>query len=744
LKSKKLFAILTLVAFMMTLVPMAAFAAGTSPNAYSAAASEVKGSNTTVSVYNDNDDLARITITFKNNSGNPVTNNVLFYIKSDRDAEIGYVAHDGADIPLDGSLMASDAGQGIVADPDSNGKVVVYVGSEITGTAKISIYNQGDADGGLLIGSVNVTIQVGDGSVTLYGIDEDDPSLDDYAADSSRFDEGETHYVEAGHGVELKAVVSDGGTPIEGKEVTFQVREGDGTWANLATAVTDEDGEATYYFEQTKTGKYEYRAKISANDISGIITLYRKTADMKTIELKTADGKKVAKGEPNNIDFYVKDKFGNLLKDTTGAAVNYDPTPFTTGDFEVMVSAAPADSKFEDDSWSGGRSGLTLSNAVDADGVIRVVFTPDKEGDYTIKIRNANDRRIAATINVEAVKFGDATSLKFVLKNERGETVNSLVRDYWTDAYGVEHNDPAGTLYVYAVNAAGVELDKTSDVIFASSDVSKVDVASGASQGGQVTIKKDAIGIYTITAHYPEDNITATYDLKVVGPASAIKATPVVNGLTASVTIQYVDKNGDNTNVPNVDSESYTVVVPSGVVASNVKNIDKTGKGSFELTAQEAGKYNVTVITNSKHITTTFAVDFAKPATQPSKTVTMFIGAPGYMDGSVAKVTDVAPFIVDGRTFVAVRPVAEAFGAEIGWNEATQTVTLTTADTTVTIVIGSNAITVVKNGVTSTVTSDVAAFIKDGRTVLPFRAVGEAFGATVNYDAATQAVTYEI
>jgi hypothetical protein len=121
----------------------------------------------------------------------------------------------------------------------------------------------------------------------------------------------------------------------------------------------------------------------------------------------------------------------------------------------------------------------------------------------------------------------------------------------------------------------------------------------------------------------------------------------------------------------------------------------------------------------------------------------MFIGATGFTKDGAPGVTDVAPFIQDGRTFVAVRPVADAFGAEIGWDEATQTVTLTRSDITVTIVIGSNTITVVQDGVTSTVTADVAAMIKDGRTVLPFRAVGEAFGATVNYDAATQSVSYQ-
>jgi len=179
--------------------------------------------------------------------------------------------------------------------------------------------------------------------------------------------------------------------------------------------------------------------------------------------------------------------------------------------------------------------------------------------------------------------------------------------------------------------------------------------------------------------------------------------------------------------------------------------LDQKGQGSFTLTADAAGKQNITVTAtvdgNSTGVAKTFPVEFVAAAAEKpafgAKTVTMFIGAPGYTQDGTAKVSDVAPFIKDGRTFVAVRPVADAFGAQIGWNEATQTVTLTRSDVTVTIVIGSNAVTVVKGGVTSTVTADVAAFIKDGRTVLPFRAVGEAFGATVNYDAATQAVTYQ-
>jgi hypothetical protein len=132
---------------------------------------------------------------------------------------------------------------------------------------------------------------------------------------------------------------------------------------------------------------------------------------------------------------------------------------------------------------------------------------------------------------------------------------------------------------------------------------------------------------------------------------------------------------------------------------------------------------------------------------QGEGSVTMFIGSTGYVVNGVPMISDVAPFIKDGRTFVAVRPLANAFGVapeNIGWDEVTGTVTLTRDDITVTIVIGSNDIEVVQDGVISTVTADVPAFIENGRTVLPFRAVGEAFGATVSWDEATQSVTYEL
>lgn len=760
--NKKLFAILTLVAFMMTLLPMAAFAAGAD---YTQASSTVSPKSLSLDVYSADDDLGKITITFKDGTTPVATGSTVeFYIKSDRDAEFGRVeGNAGAIASFIGSQVGKGDGKGIAIPVKAGGKVEVYVGSKISGSFKLSFYTlPATDDDARLIETVTATVSVGDGKVVLFGKNEDndDTATIGIYSDARAFnasagdisidkDAAGQPVVAAGEGIELEAVVEDGGIALEDKEVTFQYRYNNGSWFTLATEVTDDEGIATCYVEQTKTGTYEYRASIgsSSTDKSKIIKMkvapdYDRTKNVyaiKTIELSTTDGAKVAQKAKNNVDFLIKDQYGNAVKE------------FIDNDFEVAFGSAPAGSKFEDKDWNQGGHlpHADVTQGVISDGKVRIEFTPDKLGSYNIKIRNANEKRVSANITVEAIDFEKAASLKFVLKNNVPETVTNLVRVYDTNVYGNEENKVAGQLKIYKVSADGAELEVTNGdgLTISSPDTGKVAVDnSQTADFGKITVKKDAIGTYPLTVYFSTDNIIATYDLVVVGSVSSLAVTPTVTGTSATVAIQYIDKNGNNT-FTNDSEEAFSVSVPAGVSATNFKNINKKGAGSFELSAAQPGTYTVTVITSGKKIAKTFDITFGpnvgdKPA-YGAKKVTMFIGATGYVSDGSALVTDVAPFIVDGRTFVAVRPVADAFGAEIGWNEATQTVTLTRADVTITIVIGSNTLTVVKGGVTSTITADVAAFIKDGRTVLPFRAVGEAFGATVSYDAATQAVTYE-
>ncbi len=99
--------------------------------------------------------------------------------------------------------------------------------------------------------------------------------------------------------------------------------------------------------------------------------------------------------------------------------------------------------------------------------------------------------------------------------------------------------------------------------------------------------------------------------------------------------------------------------------------------------------------------------------------------------------SDVKPFVnADGRTMLPIRAIAEALGADVKWDEATQTATLTLGAKVVKVTLGQNNILV--DGVP--VPMDTAAASKDGRTVLPLRAVSEAMGADVGWDPATSMV----
>ena len=105
----------------------------------------------------------------------------------------------------------------------------------------------------------------------------------------------------------------------------------------------------------------------------------------------------------------------------------------------------------------------------------------------------------------------------------------------------------------------------------------------------------------------------------------------------------------------------------------------------------------------------------------------MSIGANNIVVNSDVKAIAAAPMIQDNRTFVPFRALAEAFGAEVAWDEATQSVTAELNGVKVVMVIGANDYTV--NGVAKT--ADVAPFINGGSTMVPVRFVAEAFGINV-------------
>ncbi|MGI6548114.1 MAG: stalk domain-containing protein [Bacillota bacterium] len=100
---------------------------------------------------------------------------------------------------------------------------------------------------------------------------------------------------------------------------------------------------------------------------------------------------------------------------------------------------------------------------------------------------------------------------------------------------------------------------------------------------------------------------------------------------------------------------------------------------------------------------------------------------------------DRPPVIMDGTTLVPVRPLAEALGATVGWEQEIQRVTITNGKDFVTLQIGQAQAQV--NG--QEVTLRKPALVMAGRTMVPLRFVGEALACQVHYDEAEQTIYVE-
>ena len=93
-------------------------------------------------------------------------------------------------------------------------------------------------------------------------------------------------------------------------------------------------------------------------------------------------------------------------------------------------------------------------------------------------------------------------------------------------------------------------------------------------------------------------------------------------------------------------------------------------------------------------------------------------------------VFDQIPLIINGRTLAPLRAIFEKLGATVEWNGETQTITSTKGDTVITMTIDKNEM--YKNG--EMIWLDVAPQIVGERTLVPVRAIAEAFNCDVTWD----------
>lgn len=108
-----------------------------------------------------------------------------------------------------------------------------------------------------------------------------------------------------------------------------------------------------------------------------------------------------------------------------------------------------------------------------------------------------------------------------------------------------------------------------------------------------------------------------------------------------------------------------------------------------------------------------------------------------YVDGQAVSF-DQPPVIVDDRTLVPMRAIFQALGSEVSWSEPTQTITSTKDGNTLVLSIGETGL--YKNG-QMIYSMPVPACIMGDRTMVPIRAIAEAFDAEVNWDPVGYVIT---
>ena len=164
--------------------------------------------------------------------------------------------------------------------------------------------------------------------------------------------------------------------------------------------------------------------------------------------------------------------------------------------------------------------------------------------------------------------------------------------------------------------------------------------------------------------------------------------------------------------------------------------------GNFAVPCEYA---NLGYLGNGVYYFTTFSgkLGFAQIGTEGKKVTDYFEGITLTIGSNNAKAfnedvtIDAAPIVRNGRTMLPARFVAEQLGAEVLWDDATQTVTINKkGGFSLKLTIGSTEAFVGAYPYQL----DTAAFVENGRTYTPVRFIAENLGGVVSWDEATQTV----
>lgn len=552
------------------------------------------------------------------------------------------------------------------------------------------------------------------------------------------------------------------GTTTPAKDINIYVTGYDSNVSgqDVSVSITGKDlkvGMAVYW-RVDNVSEFEYLGDIT------------KTTGQNNFYIKKADIPELSSADANDLTIAVMDDDLNRL---ALESFEKEVLPVAPSSMKITVDTKGGTSNrtftvtFDDDYVMGENDELAYQqydkdgDAVPGTNTQYVDITSVKDGKFTFtKSFDEDTASVKFTFERNGVADKDLTAT-VKLESPYGE-LKELDYDFGS-AIVKQGEKVSGT--VYYVNTDGKRTDITDEVegYFFSCDDNSV-IASSNTTTGELTIADDAKLGSVIKANAFYNGKTITTSLTVVSDADPgdvkMNRTSYNAGEELGLEFTLLDDKGQTKKLDFFPSNIDIRWIDSSVsdpgfrvnLTDHGASITTKGKLLTSITCDKpcTGKFEITFTDDKGHayqvVSDTFT--FKDPDAEPegAQKVVVTIGSTTMqVDGK--NTTIIAPPIVDnGRTYVPLRAISEAFGATVDWKQETNLITIDRGDTHIVMTPYKLAYTL--NGQEKMM--DVAPYISTAyaSTMVPVRFIADAFGfdsiPEYNADNTTRAVTFTV
>ena len=734
---KKVVAMVTLAMFVMTLLPMAAFA-GTAHDA-DAQTSEFRtvDANPDVLV---NDEVA---VEFEVNAAgdlaegdtvNPFPNVAVWATDEQGRVTSAMQVYAKSDVDRANNLATTAEGSGKFAALTNVADAAEYV-VKFTRDGVYTLH-AGAAEKFDDAKDAQLTVPEGNSTVT---VDTEDITIDKIkvnGATSVTENSGMVEFGKVANGVNQVEVVAtlvakenaDGNVPSAKNEVLTI----ENTYNNIA--ILDEEDNAITEVKANGKGEAKFNVRPDASVADGyyIITLkadnvsYDLTIkigeddqEAKTLEVVDTDAKVVANTE-RTLDTVAK----FVAKDEKGNVVTPDLSKFD----KVKVLTEPNKNK----------ATFTVAKVNDEDAFTLVANKDMAVGDYVVRVA-LKDESSAVDLKFSVAKFDKAVDIQFgdITQKNHGDVTDTIVYADGRVSGSVEYVDKNGVTQKATDAVIGIDGIALFNPEVTGADFSfgtqPVDGEKDAAIGSKVTVtvydktvKKTISKEFTVVDKNDVDAKTLEFDSE----AGKVQA-------NNSVKVSLVDKDGKlvKKDATTNNDFGYYVASQSNEDANIHVSTDANGKltngeGKIKVYSDKETSAEIVVYVKigEKVYGNTLKYTFGEEDVLADTSVVMTLGSTEMLvNNKIVDMKDAAPMATQNRTFVPFRPLGEALGAQVDYDKDAKTVTYSLGSTKIVMTLDSKTYTV--NGAEKTM--DVAPFAKDNRTYVPVRFVGEALGFKV-------------